>query len=57
MRYRDSPHHEIEKFMCFSYVILLRPNEHKEDHHIKKRIDENLLFELEDKNILKEEKD
>ena len=45
--YRDSPHQEIEIFMTFDYLHLFRPNEHSENHHIRKANDENYLFETE----------
>ena len=52
MLYRDSPHHEIEILMSFDYLHFFRPNEHTEDYHIKKPIDENFLFKIEDKNYI-----
>ena len=36
MPYRDSPHHEIEILMSFDFLHSFRPNEHTEDHHIRK---------------------
>ena len=49
MPYRDSPHHEIEIVMSFNYLYLLKPNEHKEDDHIRKPNSEKFLFEIGDK--------
>ena len=54
--YRDSPHHEIELLMSFDYLYLFRPNEHREDYHIRKPNDEKFLFNIEDKNIFLWEK-
>ena len=56
MPYRDSPHHEIEILMSFSYLNLFRPHEHTGDYHIRKPSDNNLVFESEDKNIFMWEK-
>ena len=50
--YRDSPHHEIEILMSFDYVHLFRPNEHREDYHIRKPNDENFVFKIEDKKFI-----
>ena len=49
MPYRDSPHHEIEILMSFDYLHLFRPNEHKEDYHIRKTNNANFLLKIEDK--------
>ena len=49
MPYRDSPDHEIEIFMSFIYLKLLKPNERKEDY---KPSDENFPFEVEDKKYV-----
>ena len=50
--YRDSPHHELEILMSFDYLHLFRPNEHREDYHIRKPNDENFLFKIEDKKYI-----
>ena len=50
--YRNSPHQEIEIIMSFDYLHLFRPNEHKEDYHIRKPNDEKFLFEIEDKKYI-----
>ena len=49
MPYRDSPHHEVEKLMSFNYFNLFKPNEYKEDYHIRKPNDKNFLIEIEAK--------
>ena len=49
--YRDSSHHEIEKFMIVKYLEFLKTNDHTENFHIRKPNDETFLFEIEDKNI------
>ena len=49
MPFRDSPHHEIEILVSFSYLNLFRPNEHKVDYHIRKPNDKSVLFEIEAK--------
>ena len=46
---RDSPHHEIEIVMSFSYLNVLKPNDHTEDYPNRKPNDEMFLFEVEDK--------
>ena len=38
--------------MSFDYLHLFRPSEHSEDYHFRKPIDENFLFEIEDKNYI-----
>ena len=38
--------------MSFDYLHLFRPNEHSEDYHIRKPIDENFLFKIEDKKYI-----
>ena len=43
--YRDSPHHEIELVMSFDYLNFFKPNEHREDYHIRKPNDEDFLNE------------
>ena len=48
--YRNSP--EIEILMSFDYLHLFRPNEHKEDYHIRKPNDESFQFEIEDKRYI-----
>ena len=48
MPYRESPHHEIEKFMGVKILSLFKPNEHTEDFHIRKSNNKNFLFENED---------
>ena len=35
--------------MSFNYLNVFKPNEHTKDYHFRKSIDENLLFEIEDK--------
>ena len=45
---RDSPNHEIEIFMSFNYLYLLKPNGHIKDCHIRKPNDERYLFQVED---------
>ena len=50
--YRNSPHQEIEILMSFDYLHLYRPNEHTEDYHIRKPIDENFLFKIENKKYI-----
>ena len=52
MPYRDSPHQEIEILMSFNYLYLFKPNGHKEDYHIRKPNDENILFEIGDKEYV-----
>ena len=52
MPYRDSPHREIEILMGFDYLHLFRPNEHTEDHHIRKPNIANFLFKIEDKEYI-----
>ena len=47
---RDSSHHEIERLMSFVYLILFKPNKHKEDYHIREPNYEIHLFQIEDKN-------
>ena len=47
MPYRDSPHHEIE-ILEFWIFNLFKPNEPKEDYHVRSPNDENFLFEVED---------
>ena len=50
--YRNSPHQEIEMLINFDYLHLFRPNEDREDYHIRKAKDENFLFEIEDKKYI-----
>ena len=45
---QDSPHHEIEVVMSFSYLNLLKAKELTAIYHFRKRNDENLLFEIGD---------
>ena len=52
MPYRNSSHDEIDIVMSFKYLKLFKPNEHKEEYHIRKPIDEKFLFEIEDKNYI-----
>ena len=52
MRYRDSPHHEIEILMSFDYLLLFRTNEHTEDCYIRKPNNENFLFKIRDKKYI-----
>ena len=49
MPFRDSRHHEIKRFMSFSYMNLFEPIEHTEDHHIRKENNKNFLSRIEDK--------
>ena len=48
MPYRDSPHHEIELHLSFRCLNLLRPNEHKQDYHLRKSNNDFFLFETQD---------
>ena len=50
--YRDSPHKVIEIVMSFKYSCLFKPNEHKEDYHIRKPSDGNFLVEIGDKKYI-----
>ena len=52
MPYRDSPHHKIEIVMSFNYLIVVIPNEHTIDYHIRKSNEENFLFEIEGKKYI-----
>ena len=52
MPYKDSPHHEKEIVMSLKDLYLFKPNEHKEDYHIRKPNEGNLLFELGDKQYI-----
>ena len=52
MPFRDSPRHEIEKLMSFDYLHLFISNEHSEEYHIRKPIDEKFLFKIEDKKYI-----
>ena len=52
MPYRDSPHHEIELVMSFSYLSLFEPTEDTEDYHITKPNYEIFLFEIEVKKYV-----
>ena len=52
MRYRESPHQEIEILMSFDYLNVFEPNEHTEDNHIRQPNDEKFLFKIEDKNCI-----
>ena len=47
MPYRYSPPDEIEIVMGFNYLNLFKPNEHREDYHIRKPKDEIFLIEIE----------
>ena len=38
--------------MNFDYLNVFKPNEHTEDYHIRKTIDENFLFEIGDKKYI-----
>ena len=49
MSCRNNPHHDIEIFMSFRYLILLKPNEHTEDYQKRGPNDKNFLFEIEDR--------
>ena len=49
--YRDSPHHEIEILMSFNFLNFYEPNEHIEDYHFRKPIDES-FFEVGDKKYI-----
>ena len=49
MLYKNSLHQVIEIIMSFDYLNVFKPNEHREDYHIRKPNDENFLFELGDK--------
>ena len=50
--FRDSTHHEIETLMSLDFLNVFKPNEHTEDHHIRKPNDENFLFEIGDKKYI-----
>ena len=52
MPYRNSQNHEIEKVMSFSYLNGFKPNEHREDFHIRKLNREKFLFEIEVKKLI-----
>ena len=51
MLIRDSPHHEMELNMSFTFLNLLKPNEHTEDYHIRKPNDGNFLFKIGDEEV------
>ena len=48
MPYRDSPHHEIQTLLSFTYLYLLKPNEHPIEYHIRTPNDKNFPFEIEE---------
>ena len=50
--YRDSPHKGIEIVKSFAYFNLFKPNEHREDYHIRQPNDENFLFEIGDEKLI-----
>ena len=56
MQYRDSPHHEIEIVVSFSYLNVFKSHEQTEDYHMRKPNDENFLSEIGAKNIFMWEK-
>ena len=56
MEYKDSSHNEIEIILSFKYSCFLKTNGYKEDYHIRKPNNENLLLEIEDKNMFEREK-
>ena len=57
MEYKHSSHNEIEIIMSFKYSCFLKTNGYKEDYHIRKPNNENLLLEIEDKKyVCKREK-
>ena len=50
--YRNNPHRETDILMSFVYLHMFRPNEHREDYHIRKPNDENFLFKIQDKEYI-----
>ena len=52
MPYGDSPHHEIEIFMSFTYLKLLKLNQHTEGYLIRKPNDKKLLIEISDEKYI-----
>ena len=49
---KDCPHHEVEIVVSFKHFNVFKPIEHREGYHIRKRNDENFLFEIEDKKLI-----
>ena len=52
MSFRKSPNHELEIVIRFHYSNFFKPNEHREDYHIRKQNDINFRFKIEDRKYI-----